>query len=143
MVGGQVMDLANDGKALGAEELDAINDHKTGALFRASTLMGSILAGADEGQRQAATDYAVHIGRAFQITDDLLDITADPAKLGKPVGSDAAQGKVTDPTRVGLEKSRELGEKAGAEALAELEGFDGEAAEFLRLLVEYVLKRAS
>lgn len=135
MVGGQVMDLANEDKRLTPEQLDAINDHKTGALFRAAVLMGSILGGADTAQQRAAEEYAVHIGRAFQITDDLLDITADPEKLGKPVGSDAENHKNTYASIFGAERCRELVAERIAKAKAALEPF-GDRARFLGNLAD-------
>lgn len=140
MVGGQVMDLANENKKLTAAELDAINDHKTGALFRAAARMGSIAGGADEQGKQAAEVYATHIGRAFQITDDLLDITADPAKLGKPVGSDAENDKNTYAALFGAEKCRALVNGHIAQAKQALALF-GERAQFLQDLADMLGSR--
>lgn len=148
MVGGQYLDMeytakADKSPALGLDELKTMQADKTGALIRASCECGAVLAGASADERSRMAEYGRALGAAFQIVDDILDETGDEAVLGKPVGSDAAQGKVTYPSLVGLEKSRELAEKAGAEALVQLEGFNGEAVEFLRQLVDYVLKRAS
>lgn len=106
MIGGQVMDLAGAGRVLTAEELDAINDRKTGALFAVSAAAGCILAGHSEAQ-SAAGAYTAHVARAFQIMDDILDVTADPGKLGKPVGSDAGNNKNTYAALHGTVRCRE------------------------------------
>lgn len=144
MVGGQYLDMqytAKAGKTL--DELKAMQAAKTGALIRASCESGAVLAGATPEDRARVAEYGRALGAAFQIVDDILDETGDEAVLGKPVGSDAAQGKVTYPALAGLEKSRELAEEAGGAALSALNGFTGESADFLRGLVEYVLKRAA
>jgi geranylgeranyl diphosphate synthase type II len=144
MVGGQYLDMQYTARAdKTLDELKEMQANKTGALIRASCECGAVLAGASEDERAHAAEYGRKLGAAFQIVDDILDEVGDEAVLGKPVGSDAAQGKVTYPTLAGIEKSRELAEQAGAEALFELEAFNGDAAEFLRQLIQYVLKRAS
>lgn len=144
MVGGQFLDMeytAKSDKTL--EELKAMQAAKTGAFITASCLCGAILAGADEARLRKVAAYGRNLGAAFQIVDDILDETGDEAVLGKPVGSDTEQGKVTYPTLVGLEQSRKLADEAGQAALDSLGGFEGSVAVFLRELVEYVLKRAS
>lgn len=144
MVGGQYLDMrytAKAGKTL--DELKAMQAAKTGALIRASCESGAALAGAAPEDRARVAEYGRALGAAFQIVDDILDEIGDEAVLGKPVGSDAAHGKVTYPALAGLEKSRELAEEAGTAALSALNGFTGESADFLRGLVEYVLKRAA
>lgn len=144
MVGGQYLDMEYTAKGgISLEELGAMQAAKTGALIRAACECGAVLAGAGGAEREGVAEYGRALGAAFQIVDDILDETGDEAVLGKPVGSDAAQGKVTYPGLVGLEKSRELAEAAGARALDAISGFAGESAVFLRGLVEYVLKRAS
>lgn len=144
MVGGQYLDMQYTAKAdKKLDELKAMQAGKTGALIQASCESGALLAGARKAGRGRVAEYGRALGEAFQIVDDILDEVGDEAVLGKPIGSDAAQGKVTYVTLVGLERSRELAEEAGAAALAALENFEGEAADFLRGLVAYVLKRAS
>lgn len=143
MVGGQYLDMrytAGADKKL--SDLQAMQAAKTGALIRASCESGAVLAGADPDGRGRMAEYGLALGAAFQIVDDILDEVGDEAVLGKPVGSDAAQGKVTYPALVGVKKSRELAEAQGDGALAALACFAGPAAEFLRGLVGYVLKRA-
>lgn len=144
MVGGQFLDMeytAKPDKTL--EELKAMQSAKTGALITASCVCGAMLAGTGQTELEKVCAYGRNLGAAFQIVDDILDETGDEAVLGKPVGSDAEQGKVTYPTLVGLEQSRKLAEEAGQGALDALADFEGEAAVFLRELVGYVLKRAS
>lgn len=108
MIGGQVMDLTMEGKLLSAAELDGIHRCKTAALIRAAVLMGCCLGGANREQSKAAGTYADCVGLAFQIMDDLLDETADPILLGKPVGSDASNNKSTYASLYGVERCREL-----------------------------------
>jgi geranylgeranyl diphosphate synthase, type II len=123
MVGGQAIDLL--AAAPGAQPLDrpALQDmhaRKTGALIRASAAAGAIMAGATDGQLDAVTAYATHIGLAFQIVDDILDVEGASAALGKTAGKDAAAGKATYPALHGLEKSRELAAGCVDRALAAL-----------------------
>lgn len=108
MIGGQQMDLEGEHKKLTAQELDDINGHKTGALFRASAGMGCILGGADKEQIAAAREYASLLGLAFQIQDDILDVTADSQTLGKPVGSDKQSDKNTYAALLGVERCKEI-----------------------------------
>lgn len=95
MCGGQFLDMSCENKILSTDELDNINLRKTGALIRAACLMGASLAGASEEQLAAAAEYGNALGKAFQIRDDVLDVTSTPEELGKPVGSDEAEGKNT------------------------------------------------
>ncbi len=152
MVGGQVLDMEYTGRVLAAEEnpvtldqLRTMHAMKTGALIRASCEAGAVLAcGGDERRRRAAA-YGAHLGRAFQIVDDILDEVGDEKSLGKPVGSDRDKGKTTYVSLVGLEKSRELAEEATQQALHALDGFRGADESwltFLRELAQYVLVRA-
>lgn len=106
MIAGQVLDLAGEGKALTTEELDDINVRKTGRLISAAAGIGCILGGATAEQERSVTDYAMLVAWAFQIVDDILDETADPAVLGKPVGSDRGNNKTTYMTLYGMEECR-------------------------------------
>jgi geranylgeranyl diphosphate synthase type II len=123
MVGGQAVDLL--AAAPGATPLDhaALHDmhsRKTGALIRASAVAGAIMAGATDAQLAAITEYATHIGLAFQIVDDILDVEGASADLGKTAGKDAAAGKPTYPAIHGLEQSRQLAAACVDRALAAL-----------------------
>ncbi|SFF93702.1 geranylgeranyl diphosphate synthase, type II [Desulfotomaculum arcticum] len=140
LIGGQVVDLLSSEKEIAQQELEYIHTHKTGALYRASVRAGAILSGASPDQIAKLTAYADNLGLAFQITDDILDIEGDEEKLGKPVGSDNINKKATYPALYGLEESRKLARAAGDRALAALNPFGAEA-EFLRLLVQFVLSR--
>lgn len=108
MVGGQVIDLEHEGKELSAQNLHTLHSLKTGALIRAAAKMGCIAAGAGKDVVERADRYASNIGLAFQITDDILDVTSDAQTLGKPVGSDAESHKTTYVTLYSIEKSREM-----------------------------------
>lgn len=140
MVGGQQYDLSAEGQALTLEALQNIHACKTGALIRVSLRLGAILAGADDARLDALSAYGEQLGLAFQITDDILDVTGDQAALGKTVGSDAANGKSTYPALVGLDRARQLAREAVDSAIGALNEFD-QRAEPLRLLAQYVLER--
>ena len=140
MVGGQVLDLEGEGRRLDLAALRKIHMGKTGALFCAAIRSGAILAGAKEEELAALTLYAERFGLAFQITDDILDVTGDEAAIGKPVGSDVRNGKATYVTLTSLEEAKKLAEDAVDEAVAALDIF-GERAAFLRDLALFLLGR--
>lgn len=142
MVGGQVVDLLSEGKAIDADTLRFMHRAKTGALFKAALRAGAILAGALPDKLAALTEYAEQFGLAFQITDDILDVTGDEAKLGKPIGSDAKNDKVTYVSLYGLDRAKKLAAEAVAAATGALADFGPEAA-VLREMVEYLLTRDS
>ena len=106
--GGQQMDLEWEGRALSEEELLQIHLHKTAALIRAACLMGVAAAGGTPEQEEAAAAFADHLGLAFQIRDDILDVTSTEEELGKPIGSDAANEKTTYVTLYGPDRCEEL-----------------------------------
>jgi geranylgeranyl diphosphate synthase, type II len=138
MVGGQVLDIAEDRPAE-LTYLTRLHRLKTGALIRASCRMGVLAGGGDAAALERADVYGDAIGLAFQIADDLLDVTGDAAQLGKPVGADAAAGRFTFPAVLGLEASRALAAQKVAEAVAAvrpLEGEDGPLAALARYTVE-------
>jgi geranylgeranyl diphosphate synthase type II len=144
MVGGQFLDMLYTGRgAASLEELAAMHAGKTGALLRAACLSGAVLAGADDAGQAAIAEYGTHIGAAFQIADDILDVTGTEAELGTPVGSDEAQGKITYPSLIGLEASRELARERRDAAIRALEGLEGEETAFLRGLAGYIVNRVS
>lgn len=142
MVGGQVLDVQAEGRTLDREALERLQRLKTGAMILVSLRAGAILAGASELQLSALSDYGKRIGLAFQIADDILNVEGDPALMGKGTGSDAARGKVTFPSLLGVEASRaEAGALIGG-AVAALGAFD-ERADPLRRIARYILERDS
>ncbi len=142
MVGGQFLDISSEEKQIPFELLQTIHRSKTGALITAAVQMGAVGGCADEAQLQALTEYGQAVGLAFQIADDLLDVTASTAQLGKTAGHDAEQGKSTYPAFFGIEKSRALADEAAERAVAVLVDFD-ERAEPLRALAEYIVSRTN
>ena len=140
MVGGQVIDLESEGKKIDMDTLRKMHSAKTGALFCAAIRSGAILGGATDKQLADLTQYARQFGLAFQITDDILDVTGDEASIGKPVGSDEKNHKSTYVTLGSLESARKLAQKAVDEAKKALADF-GKEADFLRELVDYLISR--
>jgi geranylgeranyl diphosphate synthase type II len=140
MIGGQVNDLEGERKHPSAALLDAIHRAKTGALLRASVKMGGIYAGADSDQLNALSSYGEHVGLAFQIVDDVLDVEQPSEALGKTAGKDAQQKKITFPAVYGLERSREMAEEERMAAHLALQPFD-ERAERLRELADFIVHR--
>jgi geranylgeranyl diphosphate synthase type II len=142
MIGGQVADLEGEGKPPTAELLESIHRAKTGALLRASLRLGAIYAGADEAQYAALSRYGEHIGLAFQIVDDILDVEESSEALGKTAGKDAQQQKITFPAVYGLDESRRLA--AGeCEAAHSTLGAFGDRALRLHELADHIVKRKS
>jgi geranylgeranyl diphosphate synthase type II len=140
MIGGQVNDIEGEGKHPTARLLDSIHRAKTGALLRASVRMGAIYAGADAEQLAALTGFGEHVGLAFQIVDDILDVEQSSEALGKTAGKDAAQNKITFPAVYGIERSREMAEEERLAAHLALQPFD-ERAQRLRELADLVVRR--
>ena len=140
MLGGQSVDVENDGKALEKDMLDYIYENKTAALIEASMMTGAILAGADEEQVSVIEQAAKRIGLAFQIQDDILDVTSTDEELGKPVHSDEKNHKVTYVTLFGTEKAAAQVAGLSAEAVELLESLN-KNNEFLYLLVEKLVNR--
>lgn len=140
MVGGQAVDLASEGQKIDDQTLKFMHQAKTGALFKAALRAGAMLAGGDRQQVDALTDYAEQFGLAFQITDDILDVVGSPDKIGKPVGSDVRNDKVTYVTLHSLVGAKQLAQIAVDNALASLKGFSVEAG-ILRELVMYLISR--
>lgn len=141
MVGGQALDLAAVGQHLSLPELENIHIHKTGALIRASVLLGALCKpDLDARTRQQLDHYAKCIGLAFQIVDDMLDVTADAATLGKTSGKDALQEKTTYPDLLGLSGARQHAEGLIDSACAALADFGAQAAH-LRAIARYILAR--
>jgi geranylgeranyl diphosphate synthase type II len=142
MIGGQVADLEGEGKPPNAQLLESIHRAKTGALLRASLRMGALYAGANETQYAALSCYGEHIGLAFQIVDDILDVEESSEALGKTAGKDAAQHKITFPAVYGLVESRRMAEEECARAHAVLSPF-GESASRLHEVADLIVHRKS
>jgi geranylgeranyl diphosphate synthase, type II len=142
MIGGQVADLEGERQEPTPELLESIHRAKTGALLRASLRMGAIYAGADEAQLRALSAYGEHVGLAFQIVDDLLDVEASSTQLGKTAGKDAAQHKITFPLVYGLEASRRMADEERGRAHAALAPF-GERAAVLRGIADLIVHRSA
>jgi geranylgeranyl diphosphate synthase, type II len=140
MIGGQVHDVEGEGKHPDAVLLDAIHSAKTGALLRASLRMGGIFAGANENELLALTCYGEHVGLAFQIVDDMLDVEQPSEALGKTAGKDAQQKKITFPAVYGLDRSREMAEQERLAAHLALRPLD-ERAERLREIADWIVHR--
>lgn len=140
MIGGQIIDIENEKRNVVDEEnLHTMYLLKTGKLIKTSCVMGCIAAGADDEKIKYAEKYAECLGMAFQIIDDILDVTGNEQLLGKPVGSDAEENKPTFVTIFGIEKAREEAEKYTKQAMDILDKFDNN--EFLKELTEYMLNR--
>jgi len=142
MVLGQAIDLAAVAHQLDLAQLENMHRHKTGALIRASVAMGAICAGADENQLTALDDYAAAIGLAFQVQDDILDVTSDTATLGKQQGADIARNKPTYVSLLGLEAAKAKAAELHRQALDALGKF-GESAAPLRQLASYIVERSN
>ena len=140
MIGGQVVDLKNEGKACSIETLETMDSLKTGALIKCAALLGVVAAGGSAEQYQAAGEYASNLGHAFQIVDDILDVLGDEKLLGKPVGSDKESDKSTYVSVLGLEKSQEYAQEITNKAITALDSFNGDT-QFLRELAVSLLKR--
>lgn len=140
MVGGQVIDMQSENKQIDMTTLKQMHAAKTGALFCAAIRCGAIIAGATQEQLAKLTEYARQFGLAFQITDDILDVTGDEQTIGKPVGSDEKNHKSTYVTLGSLESAQQLAQEAVENAKASLIDF-GNNAEFLRALVDYLITR--
>ncbi|MCS7031953.1 MAG: polyprenyl synthetase family protein [Gloeomargarita sp. SKYG116] len=141
LVGGQVVDLESEGKTdVSLETLHFIHTHKTGALLEISVVSGAILAGAGQDLIEALTDYAQKIGLAFQIVDDILDITGTTEELGKTTGKDQKARKVTYPSLWGLEESRRQAEQLVYEAKNRLDPW-GDKAIPLQALADFIVAR--
>ncbi|GAX90918.1 polyprenyl synthetase family protein [Effusibacillus lacus] len=142
MIGGQVADIQAEGKPTDEETLLFIHRHKTGDLLTASVRVGAIFAGASERELLLLTKYAESLGLAFQIKDDILDVTGDQEKTGKTVGADAALGKMTFPAVYGLEESKKQLAGLTDDALDALTQLNRETI-ILRSIADYLLNRES
>jgi geranylgeranyl diphosphate synthase type II len=144
LVAGQVVDLQMEGSGgagAGLETLKYIHAHKTGALLEAAVVAGAVLGGAEEAQVARLGRYAQAIGLAFQVVDDILDVTATSEELGKTAGKDVAVNKATYPSLLGLDESRKIADKLVADAKAELAPYPPHLAAPLLALADYINSR--
>ena len=142
MAGGQAIDLASVGHALGEDELRQMHRLKTGALLRCSVMLGAACAEPTDAARQALARYGDAIGLAFQVVDDILDVTADSATLGKTAGKDAAQDKPTYVSLMGLDRSRAYAASLFDEAVSALAASGLPDTRALQALATRVIQRA-
>ena len=140
MIGGQVVDLESEGQPITAETLEYIHIYKTGFLIRACIRCGGILSQATAGQLNSLSRFGAHIGLAFQIIDDILDITGDQEKLGKDIGSDLTKDKATYPALYGLEESKRKAEELVEQSINCLKEFD-DRADPLREIARFFVQR--
>jgi geranylgeranyl pyrophosphate synthase len=140
MVAGQALDMEAEARQVNSAELEAIHRHKTGALIVAATRCGAIIGRATEAELDAITAYGSHLGLLFQITDDLLDVTASAEDLGKTPGKDAESRKATYPGLYGIDDSREAAAKAHRAACDALDRIDRPTT-VLRSIVDFILNR--
>jgi geranylgeranyl diphosphate synthase, type II len=140
LIAGQVADLEAEGKRISASQLRYIHERKTSALLCCSVRLGGMSANCTAAQLKALTEFGYHVGLAFQVIDDILDVTQSSEKLGKTAGKDTKAQKATYPSIVGLEKSRRIAERLTARAYESLEVFRGRA-QALEALAKYLLER--
>jgi len=140
LIAGQVADLEGEGKKISARELQYIHERKTSALLCCSVRLGGMSANCTPAQLRALTDFGYHVGLAFQIIDDILDITQTSEQLGKTAGKDTAAQKATYPAIVGLEKSQKIARRLTNKAFNALKIFRGRAVA-LEALAVYLLQR--
>jgi len=140
LIGGQVADLEGEGKKISGEELKFIHRSKTAALLTAAIRLGAMSANASEKKLKDLTLFGQSLGLAFQVIDDILDVTQTSEKLGKSAGKDVAAQKATYPAVFGLEKSRKEAHRLTTQALASIKPF-GEKGAMLKVLADYLLQR--
>ena len=140
LVGGQVVDLESEGKDVDLDTLEYIHLHKTGALLRACVICGALVGGAEKHLLDALSIYAKGIGLAFQIIDDILDVTASSEVLGKTAGKDLIADKTTYPKLLGLEESRKRADDLVAQAKTAIEPWSGNSGPLLAL-ADYITNR--
>lgn len=140
LIAGQVADLEGEGRKLSEADLRYIHERKTSALLRCAARLGGMTANATPAQLRALTEFGQHVGLAFQVIDDILDVTQTSETLGKTAGKDVAAEKATYPSIVGLEKSRAIAARLTGRAFAALEPFRGRA-KALEAIAGHLLKR--
>ena len=142
LIAGQVADLEGEGRKISRAQLRYIHERKTSALLACSVRLGGMSANGTPAQLEALTDFGYHVGLAFQVIDDILDVTQTSEQLGKTAGKDVKAGKATYPAIVGLEKSRAIAAELTAKAEAALKPFRGRAVA-LEAISDHLLRRQS
>src|SRR5688500_925577 len=140
LIAGQVADLEGEGKKISPKELEYIHERKTSALLQCAVRLGGMSANCSEAQLKALSDFGYYVGLAFQVIDDILDVTQTTEQLGKTAGKDVTAQKATYPALVGLEKSRGIASKLTRQAYDSLKVFKGKAVA-LEVLAKYLLER--
>jgi len=140
LIAGQVADLEGEGKKIRAPQLRYIHERKTSAVLCCAVRLGGMSANCTAGQLKALTDFGYHVGLAFQVIDDILDVTQTSERLGKTAGKDTKAQKATYPSIVGLENSRRIAERLTRRAFDALQTFKGKAAA-LEAMAQFLLKR--
>ena len=138
MIGGQVIDVKETGHVVSKDVLDTIYELKTGALIECAMMIGAILGGASDAEIQSVEKIAHYVGVAFQIQDDILDVTSTEEVLGKPIHSDEKNQKTTYVTLLGIEQAQKKVEELSNEAIALLHQFTGENAYLEQLLIQLI-----
>lgn len=141
MIAGQIVDIESEGRSISYEELRYLHSKKTGALIKASVMAGAYIAGASEEELKAVERYSENIGLAFQITDDILDVTGNTSELGKNTGSDIQNDKSTYVSLFGIEKARLLAQDCLKDAVESLGNFDSQRRLFMEELARFVVMR--
>jgi geranylgeranyl diphosphate synthase type II len=140
MIEGQMIDMESQGKNLTVQELEQLHRLKTGAMINVSIRCGALLSGVDASRLECLDRYAAHIGLAFQVTDDILNVNGDARLMGKATGTDDMLNKATYPSLLGLKQAVRFARDLVENALSELESFDGKA-EPLRAIATYIIER--
>ena len=140
LIAGQVVDLESEAKRISAKQLQYIHERKTSALLACSVRLGGMSANCSASQLRALTAFGYNVGLAFQVIDDILDVTQPSEQLGKTAGKDHHARKATDPSIVGMEQSRAIAETLTHRAFAALKPFRGRAVA-LEALAAYLLQR--
>ncbi|GAX80153.1 hypothetical protein CEUSTIGMA_g7591.t1 [Chlamydomonas eustigma] len=138
LTAGQVVDIKSENQEVGLDVLQYIHHHKTAALLEAAVVCGAIVGGADEATVEKLRKYALNIGLAFQVVDDILDVTQTTEQLGKTAAKDLAVNKTTYPKLLGIEKSREIADDLIKEAIQQLDGFESSRAAPLIALAKFI-----
>ena len=140
MIEGQMLDMRSEGKNLNLNDIKTLHKKKPGALIEASVFSGALMGGASDMEWSALNQYAHHVGLAFQVADDILNVVGDPVKMGKAVGTDAERDKNTFPGAMGLSESRAYARRLVEKALQPIDSF-GKKAEPLRAIAHYIVER--
>jgi geranylgeranyl diphosphate synthase type II len=140
LIAGQVADLEGEGRKISQKELQYIHERKTSALLRCAVRLGGMSANCSQKQLEALSDFGYYVGLAFQVIDDILDVTQTSEQLGKTAGKDVTAQKATYPAVVGLERSKKIAARLTEQAFQSLEPFKGKAVA-LEALAKYLLER--